>query len=450
MERDVAVRSLSINLEYGDSPHRTCSVSPVDRYARFVAPDLERPGRGRLTHGVSVLVIPDDIERDWWGAPGSAYLRRRVRRALRLGYEFREFDFRDYRDDIYEINLSKPERQGKPMSAAYTEYPPDKAPFRGQTCPRHRNDYVGVFQGGRLFAYALLRQCGEMVLFSEILGHGERLDDGIMYLLVFESVKLRKKESGARYAVYHLHDAGSGGLRYFKEQAGFAPFDVHWELGRPGVPVPTFAFDPDNPEVLRVVSTPPPVVPPGMTFPSRDEVWANRSAERAFPSELLQGAGSAISFFSAAFFGRNDVTYLDRLGIPDITLVDVDGPKVAAMAQIYSTVTQVHAEDAFAVAQRLRQDGARYDVVVCDPFTDMGFPIIADHFEDFSALARRVLVTGIRTADLEQAGVEPTIAGVQDWFTARGHGEWEVAWLRMRNSSTGLQWLALRRRNPLP
>jgi hypothetical protein len=205
---------------------------------------------------VSVLTIPEDLERDWWESPRSAYLRRKVRRALKLGYEFAPFDFRDHRDDVHAINNSKQERQGKPMSATYAEYPPAKNPFRGQTCPRHRHDYVGVFQDGRLYAYALLRQCGEMVLFSEILGHGDRLDDGIMYLLVYESVKLRKKESGTQYAVYHLQDAGTPGLQYFKAQAGFTGYSVDWRLAPPGIEVPTFEYDPDNPEVMRVVSDP--------------------------------------------------------------------------------------------------------------------------------------------------------------------------------------------------
>src|SRR5690606_13721151 len=101
---------------------------------------------------------PDDLERDWWAAPASAYLRRRVRRAQRLGYEFATFDQRDHRAAMYEINTSKDERQGRPMTEAYTVWPEEKRPFRNQDCPRHRNEYVGVFQNGTLYAYALLQQ----------------------------------------------------------------------------------------------------------------------------------------------------------------------------------------------------------------------------------------------------------------------------------------------------
>lgn len=439
--------SLSINLEYGDSPHRNCTVSPIDRYARFVAPDADNPGHGRMTYNVSVLTIPDDIERDWWNSPRSAYLRRKVRRALKLGYEFASFDFNDYRDDVHQINTSRLVRQGKPMSASYIERPTAKSPFRNQTCPRHRNDYVGVFRDGKLYAYALLRQCGEMVLFSEILGHGDYLDDGIMYLLVFESVKLRKKESGTKYAVYHLHHAGEGGgLAYFKDQAGFRGHMVHWDLGPAGVPVPTFEFDPDNPEVLRVATTPPPTVPPGMTFPTRDQVWEKRSAPKAFPSPLVEGARSAVSFFSAAFFGRNDVVYLDQAAVPEITLVDIDGPKVAAMARIYPTVREVYGEDAYAVADRMHRGGQTVDVVVCDPNTDQGWFVLAENFDRFTRLARQSWVTGVTAAELERAGVAPSVEGVQAWLDANGHGGWEAVWLRERNSTTRLLWLGLRRR----
>jgi len=85
-----------------------------------------------------------------------------------------------------------------------------------------------------------------------------------------------------------------GGLRYFKEQAGFAPFDVHWELGRPGVPVPTFAFDPDNPEVLRVVSTPPPVEPPAPATPSRKSSGRPARWSRRWVRERAKAALAAV------------------------------------------------------------------------------------------------------------------------------------------------------------
>ena len=92
-----------------------------------------------------------------------------------------------------------------------------------------------MFKDGRLWAYANVVQCGEVMIFSKLLGHGERLDDGIMNLLVFEAAKRCRQESGTRYAVYHLADNGTEGLQFFKRKMGFTGHLVHWELARPGV-----------------------------------------------------------------------------------------------------------------------------------------------------------------------------------------------------------------------
>jgi hypothetical protein len=481
---------LTINLEYGDRDDRLCTDSAVDRYARL---------HTMLEHNVSVLRIPADIERDWRDLPSSAYLRRRVNRAYRLGYEFAAFDFRDYRDDVHEINTSKQERQGRAMSESYLAYPDDKNPFRNQTCPRHRHDYVGIFQNGKLYAYALLRQCGEMVLFSEILGHGERLPDGIMYLLTYESIKLSQKQSRTQYGVYHLHDAGAGaGLQTFKHHMGFSGYDVTWELGRPGIEVPTFEPDPDHPSVLRMVSNPrdnknlktratavtgssvaPAATPDAASpqrlarilslfrpnrrtvvserdplaarekpaHPTREQVWNDRSAPSAFPTSLVEGASSAISFFSAAFFGRNDVVFLDRLGVVEIALVDHNEENLAAMAEMYPTVTETYPADAFATATRLRDSGRSFDVVICDPFTNDGWPMLGEHFETFAALAKRSWITGLTFGELEQHGVVPTIAGIQAWLDQRNYKEWEAVWLEVRNDTTLITWLGLQRRS---
>src|SRR5262245_65065199 len=112
----LALPSLTINLEYGDSDDRECTKTPVDRYQAFTAPSPSIEGYGTLEMNVSVLVLPDDLERDWWGTPDSYWMRQKVRRARKIGYEFAAFDYKDFLDDIYEINTSKIERQGRAMS----------------------------------------------------------------------------------------------------------------------------------------------------------------------------------------------------------------------------------------------------------------------------------------------------------------------------------------------
>ncbi|WP_144118690.1 hypothetical protein [Catellatospora sichuanensis] len=225
--------ALTINLEYGDSAAATCLQLPLEYHTQFTAPHKNYPGYGFLEVNASVLALPDDIEKEWWGTPDSYWMRQKVRRALKLGYEFALFEHDDHLDDIHEINLSLDERQGRPMSESYRTRPSEFGPQDDQSCPRHRSDHFGVLKDGKLLAYTLAPACGEMMLFSRILGHGAHMEDGIMNLLVYEAAKHRREHSGTRYAVYYVHDSGTPGLQFFKRKMGFVGHRVEWQLHRP-------------------------------------------------------------------------------------------------------------------------------------------------------------------------------------------------------------------------
>ena len=108
-------------------------------------------------------------------------------------------------------------------------------------CPRHQIRTYGVLHDGHLVAYTWLYQVGEMCLFSTILGHGDHLNAGVMYLLIAETLKDVIDVAGAKYAMYNMHISGTEGLRFFKEQIGFAPYWVEWvradEAPKPRIPV---------------------------------------------------------------------------------------------------------------------------------------------------------------------------------------------------------------------
>ncbi len=220
---------LSINMEHGDTPDFWCQVRTLEEFEQYTTPSLNFPGYGELEVNTSVLTIPDDIERDWWGLPASKWMRYEVRKASKLGYEFAAFDFNDHLDGIYAINVSMPERQGREMSAGYRTRPePETTDIL--PCKRHRYDWLGVFQNGTLYAYIQAMQTGELMTLSKILGHGDRLDDGIMNLLVYEAVKRNHSFCGTRYVMYHLQDSGTEGLRFFKRKMGFVGHLVRFEL----------------------------------------------------------------------------------------------------------------------------------------------------------------------------------------------------------------------------
>ncbi len=98
--------------------------------------------------------------------------------------------------------------------------------------------------------------------------------------------------------------------------------------------------------------------------PTFDEI--NRKAQ-PYPANLLPQGGTALSLFSAAFFGHNDVVHMVRKEM-QLTCVDVDADKLWSMAQIYPKRTEWHVEDAWEFALDALAEGRKWDVVSVDPF----------------------------------------------------------------------------------
>jgi hypothetical protein len=175
----------------------------------------------------STLVIPETIG-EWTSAHRTA--RKRSARARRLGYVGMTIRDRGaYADDIYEINVSAPERQGRPMSPGYHARPSsarDSTPL----CPLHGVHAYGVFSpDGPLVAYLWVYRAGDLALVSSILGHADHLKNDVMYEL-FEAALSGEIEAGEGVVTYNRADSGTDGLRFFKERLGFSGADVEWLL----------------------------------------------------------------------------------------------------------------------------------------------------------------------------------------------------------------------------
>ena len=152
------------------------------------------------------------------------YARRRVRRARRLGYSIGSFEPEERRSELLAIHRSLPERQGRPIPAPYLD--PAAVYERGPLV----DDYLGAFRDGTLFAYVELRYAGEIVVLNRVMGHGERLRDGIMFLLmagVIDHLKAARPET--RYVFYDMFFGAGEGLRGFKSHLGFRPHYVRWK-----------------------------------------------------------------------------------------------------------------------------------------------------------------------------------------------------------------------------
>jgi hypothetical protein len=173
----------------------------------------------------SVLEAPGSLEQ-WRETHRTA--RKRAARAERLGYRFADVRREEYVDDIYAVNTSSPERQGRRMSSGYWERPSDTA-LPEYACPRHtiRQNAV-ISDQGHLVAYLWMFRLGDLALVSQFLGHAEHMPNDVMYLLFQGALKREIEEGG--FVVYNRHDSGTDGLRYYKERCGFQAMEVTWAL----------------------------------------------------------------------------------------------------------------------------------------------------------------------------------------------------------------------------
>ena len=134
-----------------------------------------------------------------------------------------------------------------------------------------------------------------------------------------------------------------------------------------------------------------------ITYPSLEHVAMEK---RPYPAELLAGCESGLCLFAAAFLGHNDVIHFAEAGIPDVTLVDVDGERLREMNELYRDKRWQFIEaDAFGFARASRILGTKWDAVSVDTFTGSALERSLGDLEQWTSIARRfVTVTATRDA----------------------------------------------------
>lgn len=156
------------------------------------------------------------------GKNSAAYYSRK---ATSRGYRFVEINRNSRIEEIYDINTSAEERQGRKMDESYlkmTNSYLDLSNFR----------YYGIVnKDNRLLAYCDIAFYGGFAQISRLLGHSSFLNDGIMYLMLIEVARImfeKYREKGYRYLMYDTYFGASEGLRLFKTKLGYCPFKVKW------------------------------------------------------------------------------------------------------------------------------------------------------------------------------------------------------------------------------
>jgi hypothetical protein len=145
-----------------------------------------------------------------------------AKRARSRGYVFAEIDRNRYIDDIYAINTSLDNRQGRPMEASYRE-----KQTRFEALKHFR--YYGILNpDGRLVAYANLGLYGNFGGFSHLIGI--RNNDGIMHFMVVEIISQLIEQRQVRYVMYDTFFGAQPGMQAFKKIVGFRPYRARYSL----------------------------------------------------------------------------------------------------------------------------------------------------------------------------------------------------------------------------
>ncbi len=179
------------------------------------------------TLGVALIDLNDyeDFEAYYKKVNGKNSAAYYARKATRGGDVFDIIDRNDFIDDIYEINTSAKERQGKAMSESYLK--------KVDSYTDEENyQYFGVLNSdGKLLSYCNVGFYGEFAIVVTLLGHKNFLNDGVMYLMMLELNKLmfnKYREKGYKYIMYDTFFGASEGLKKFKEKLGYKPYKVKW------------------------------------------------------------------------------------------------------------------------------------------------------------------------------------------------------------------------------
>jgi len=143
---------------------------------------------------------------------------------------YQVFNYNYHLIEIYDINTSMPERQGKPMTTAYLSKPePIAVPWR-LCVSQHRYVHIGGFDdNNKLKAYCALAIVGELAIINTILGHCDSLSHGVMNGLIDYIVNYLKTTTGVKFLNYLDLTNCSPGLKSFKESVGFKPMSVNFE-----------------------------------------------------------------------------------------------------------------------------------------------------------------------------------------------------------------------------
>ena len=248
--READLEELPVEWHRPDDCRAPCPLHPDEvpkllrRYARITG----EPSRDALTPMIIRLAdFPDVASLDARLKRRSSRTLSKIRATARKGYHARQFMLASHVADMHAIRTSMAFRAAGPVFDRWFLKPEHIAApatellhVASPCCPMHWTIWWGLFApepghiqngvevGERLVAYVKVMRIGDVVHYTEIMGHRERLNDGVMALLHHEIVRwlieaAEPAAQGARVLLYGAAEHGGAGLLTWKKRAGFMP-----------------------------------------------------------------------------------------------------------------------------------------------------------------------------------------------------------------------------------
>jgi hypothetical protein len=197
-----------------------------ERFKYFSSPHPQFPLIPRKSLGAAMINLQESYA-DYRQTKFRALAKRKLKSAKQRKYSYTKIDAISAIDQIMEINGSRPERGGRPMPPLYFNRSEFEIILRDIG-----NAHVVKCPAGKVVAYALVPNIGDLWTLDYVLGHGDHLNSGIMYLLmahvIEEKFELARTAGNPKWIMYDTWLGASAGLRQFKAVLGFSPYWVRW------------------------------------------------------------------------------------------------------------------------------------------------------------------------------------------------------------------------------
>ena len=170
---------------------------------------------------IAIVLVPTNI--DQYLKEIGAKSRNMNKKAEKNSVSCRIFDWNDRLEDIYNINISSLNRQGRKMDDSYLSFPKE---VKNSNVDDYKTTYIGSFVEDKLIGYIELYIYGNFIMTNRILGHSDYLRFGIMNLMIKGCVEygIENKIDYINYLT--MQNTKTSSLSSFKKRVGFREYSL--------------------------------------------------------------------------------------------------------------------------------------------------------------------------------------------------------------------------------